>query len=170
MLKLLGPVGAAALALGGLAAAAPADAALGPDAARCRSGSAEPALLVNVSGFKNRRGEVRVKVFGSNPNEFMVRGKGVRRLDVPVTGAGVMPICVALPKAGTYALVVRHDADDNGETSWNDGAGYSNNPKLSLMSLKPPYRKVAVVVGNGVRSVDVVLNYRKGLSIAPIRS
>jgi uncharacterized protein (DUF2141 family) len=171
MLKLFGPVGAAALALGAsLAASAPAEAALGPDAARCRSGSAEPALLVNVHGLKNRRGEVRVKVFGSNPNEFMVRGKGVRRIDVPVTGAGTMQICIALPRAGTYAIVVRHDADANGKTSWNDGAGYSNNPGMSLMSLKPAYRKVAVSVGNGIRPVDVVLNYRRGLSIAPIRS
>ena len=37
------------------------------------------------------------------------------------------------------------------------------------MRLKPPYRNVAVSVGNGVKPVDVVLNYRKGLSIAPIR-
>ena len=171
MLKLFGPVGAGALALAAtFAFAQPAGAVLGPDAARCRSGSAEPALLVNVTGLKNRRGEIRVKVFGSNPDEFMVRGKGVRRLDVPVTGAGAMQICNALPRTGTYAIVVRHDADANGKTSWNDGAGYSNNPSLSLMNLKPPYKKVAVAVGNGVRPVSVVLNYRRGLSIAPVRS
>ena len=171
MLKLFGPVGAAAITLAAtFAAAEPAGAVLGPDAARCRSGSAEPALLVNVTGLKNRRGEIRVKVFGSNPDEFMVRGKGVRRLDVPVTGAGAMQICIALPRTGTYAIVVRHDADANGKTSWNDGAGYSNNPSLSLMNLKPPYKKVAVAVGNGVRPVSVVLNYRRGLSIAPVRS
>jgi uncharacterized protein (DUF2141 family) len=146
MLKLLGPIGATALALAAsFAAAEPAGAVLGPDAARCRSGSGDPALLVNVTGLKNRRGEIRVKV------------------------AGAMQICVALPRPGTYALVVRHDADDNGKTSWNDGAGYSNNPNLSLMSLKPSYRKVAVAVGNGVRPVNVVLNYKRGLSIAPIR-
>lgn len=171
MLKVFGPVGVAAIALAAtFAAAEPAGAVLGPDAASCRSGSAEPALLVNVTGLKNRRGEIRVKVFGSNPDEFMVRGKGVRRVDVPVTGAGPMQICIALPRAGTYALVVRHDADANGKTSWNDGAGYSNNPGLSLMSLKPSYKKVAVAVGNGIRPVTIVLNYKRGLSIAPIRA
>ena len=169
MLKLFGPGGASALALAvTFAAAAPAGAVLGPDAARCRSGSAEPAVLVAVTGFNNRVGKLRVQVY-DGPNTFMVRGRKLRRIDLPITASGPMEVCVALPRPGAYAVVIRHDADANGKTGWNDGAGFSNNPRLSLMSLKPPYRKVAVSVGNGVKPVDVVLNYRKGLSIAPIR-
>ena len=56
----------------------------------------------------------------------------------------------------------------NGRSGWNDGGGFSGNPHLSLVNLKPSYRKVAVNVGNGVRPVDVVLNYKRGLSIGPI--
>jgi hypothetical protein len=53
---------AAALAtLGVVAPASAAEAALGPDAASCRAGSGEPALLVHVSGFKSRTGRVRVR-------------------------------------------------------------------------------------------------------------
>lgn len=170
MLKLFGPGGASALALAvTFAAAAPAGAVLGPDAARCRSGSAEPAFLVNVSGFKNRRGALRVQVYRADPGEFLVKGKGLRRVDLPISGAGPMEVCIAVPRAGVYAVAVRHDADGNGKSGWNDGGGFSNNPRLSLVGLKPSYRKVAVSVGNGVKPVDVVLNYRKGLSIAPIR-
>ena len=169
-MKLLCPISAAALGLAAsFAAAGPAEAALGPDAARCREGSSQPAFLVNVSGFKNRRGDVRVKVYGSNPNEFLVTGKGVRRIDLPITGGGTMQICVAVPRAGTYAIAVRHDADGNGQSGWNDGGGFSNNPRLSLVNLKPSFRKVAVSVGNGVKPVNVVLNYRKGLAIGPIK-
>ena len=63
---------------------------------------------------------------------------------------------------------VRHDADNNGKTNWNDGGGFSNNPKLSLLKLKPSHRAASVTVGRGIRTVPVVLNYRSGLSIAPI--
>jgi uncharacterized protein (DUF2141 family) len=168
MLKLFGPVGAGALALAAtFAAAEPAGAVLGPDAARCRSGSAAPAILVAVNGFKNRVGKLRVQVY-DDPKDFMVRGKKMRRIDVPLTGSGPMEVCVGVPRPGAYAIVIRHDADGNGKTGWNDGAGYSNNPHLSIVSLKPAFRKVAVNVGNGVRPVSVVLNYRRGLSIAPI--
>lgn len=168
MLKLSGSIGTAMLALAAsLAAPGPASAALGPDAARCRDGSAQPALLVNVRGFKARTGEVRIKVYGSNPDDFLVYGKGVRRIDLPVT-AGVMEVCVALPRAGVYAVAVRHDADGNGKTGWNDGGGFSNNPSLSVFNLKPNHRKAAISVGNGVKPITVIMNYRKGLSIGPI--
>jgi uncharacterized protein (DUF2141 family) len=168
MLKKSFPICAAALALA--LPAAPASAALGPDAARCRSGSAHPAFLVNVSGFKDRRGSLRVQIYGGNPQDFLARGKGLRRIDMPITPGGVMQVCVAVPRAGTYAIAVRHDADGNGQSGWSDGGGFSNNPSLSLLNLKPSYRRVAVAVGNGVRPVSVVLNYKRGLSIAPIGS
>ena len=166
MFKRLFPLCAAALAL--TVPTVPAAGALGPDAARCRSGSAQPAFLVNVSGFKDRRGSLRVQVYGSNPGDFLARGKGLRRIDLPLTSSGTMQVCVAVPRAGTYAIAVRHDADGNGKSGWNDGGGFSGNPHLSLVNLKPPYRKVAVSVGNGVRPVDVVLNYKRGLSVGPI--
>ncbi len=158
---------AAALALAVAMPAAPSAAVVGPDAARCRSGSGQPALLVAVSGLRNRQGSVRVQVY-HNPGDFLVRGKWVKRIDVPVVPNGAMQVCVALPGAGTYAVAVRHDADANHKTGWNDGGGYSNNPPLSITNLKPPYKKVAVNVGNGVRPVNVVLNYRQGFSVRPI--
>ena len=165
MLKLMLTVAAAALAF--TAAPAPAQAALGPDAASCRPGSNSPAVLVNVSGFKTRAGRVRVQLYGSNPDDFLAKGKKLRRIDLPVTGSGPMRVCVALPKAGRYAVAVRHDIKANG-SDWGDGGGFSNNPKISLMSLKPKYQQVAIAVGRGVKPVDVVLNYRNGLSIGPV--
>jgi uncharacterized protein (DUF2141 family) len=157
------------IAAGALASVAPAtaaDAALGPDAASCQSGSSEPAVLVNVSGFKSRTGRVRVHVY--NKSNFLVKGERVRRIDLPVTSA-TMPICVSLPGPNAYAIAVRHDVNGNSKSGdWSDGGGFSRNPKLSLLKLKPAFSDVAVPVGKGVKPVNVVLNYRHGLSIAPV--
>ena len=103
MLKLLFPSTAAALALAASFATplAPAAAALGPDAARCRSGSGEPALLVNVSGFKNRVGKLRVQLYGGDPKTFLERGAKLKRIDLPVTRSGAMNVCVAVLCTGT---------------------------------------------------------------------
>jgi uncharacterized protein (DUF2141 family) len=166
MLKLFASAAAAALALA--ASAAPAQAALGPDAPSCRSGSNDPAVLVNVTGFKHRNGKLRVQLYGSNPADFLAKGKKLRRIDLPVTGSGPMRVCVAVPRAGNYAVAVRHDADGNGKSGWNDGGGFSRNPRVSLIDLKPSYQEVAIPVGKGVKPVDVVLNYRQGLSIGPV--
>ena len=167
MLKLIVPTAAAALAL--VATAAPAEAAaLGPEAPSCRAGANDPAVLVNVTGFKNRNGRLRVQLYGSNPADFLAKGKKLRRIDLPVTDSGSMKVCVAVPKTGNYAIAVRHDADGNGKSGWSDGGGFSRNPSISLLDLKPSYQEVAIPVGNGVKPVDVVLNYRRGLRIGPI--
>jgi len=148
------------------AQASPAQAILGPDAAACRGSG--PAILVNVNGFKARTGNIRVNVYGSDPSRFLARGQYVRRIDLRVTGSGTMPICVSVPRAGRYAVAVRHDVSGNG-SDWGDGGGFSRNPRLSLTNLRPSYQNVAFNVGAGVQPVNVVLNYRFGLSIHPVR-
>ncbi|WP_243451069.1 DUF2141 domain-containing protein [Sphingosinicella sp. CPCC 101087] len=166
MLKLTAKA-AAALGLALAAQAAPAQAALGPDAAACRSGDG-PAILVNVDGFKARTGNIRVNVYGSDPAKFLERGQYIRQINLPVTRRGAMPICVSVPRAGRYAVAVRHDVDGNGRNSWNDGGGFSRNPNISLTNLRPNYGNVAFNVGGGVQNVNVVLNYRFGLSVRPV--
>ena len=163
MLKKMLPFLAGALAL---AAPAAGQAAMGPDSASCRSGAGEPAMLVNVSGFKSRTGRVRVQVY--DQSNFLMKGERVRRVDLPVVSQA-MPICVALPGPGTYAVAVRHDVNGNNKSGdWGDGGGFSRNPKISLLKLKPKFGEVAVPVGNAPKSVSVVLNYRSGLSIGPV--
>jgi len=167
MLKLTAK-GAAFVALAAIAQPGTAQAALGPDAASCRAGSDGPAVLVHVNGFKARSGNIRVNVYGE-PSTFLQRGRYVRQINVPVTRAGAMPICVALPRTGSYAVAVRHDVDGDGN-DWGDGGGFSRNPRLSLTSLRPRYQNVAISVGANVHPVHVVLNYRFGLSVRPVRS
>lgn len=138
---------------------------VGPDAARCSSG---PALLVGVSGLKSRIGTLRVQLYGNNPADFLAKGKRLRRIDVPISGSA-MDVCVALPGPGRYAVAVRHDADGNHKSGWNDGGGFSRNPAIKLTSLKPRHSQVAIDAGAGVQRVPVVMQYRQGLTIGPIR-
>lgn len=166
MSKLLGTLIAVPLAL--MASALPAQASvLGPDAPVCNAGN-KPAVLVRVDGFKAHTGKLRVQIYGGNADEFLEKGKWLKRVDLPVTAAGPMTVCVALPAPGNYAIAVRHDVDGNGKSGWSDGGGFSRNPRLSLTSLKPKHSAVVIPVGATARPVDVVLNYRSGLSIKPV--
>jgi uncharacterized protein (DUF2141 family) len=137
------------------------------DAAACARG--DSAVLVRVAGLKAPRGTVRVQIYGSNPADFLAKGKKLKRIDVPASG-GRVDVCVDLPGPGNYAVAVRHDLDNNGKSGWNDGGGFSRNPRISLVHLKPSFNDVVIQVGRGVRTVDVTLNYRRGLSIGPVES
>ena len=149
------------LALPTLTTAAP----VGADAARCQAGG--PALLVAVRGLKAPSGRLRVQTYGARPADFLAKGRKLRRVDLPVT-ATAMDVCIALPGPGRYAVAVRHDTKTNG-SDWNDGGGFSRNPRLSLFNYEPKHSQVAIDVGVGVIRVPVVMQYRNGASIGPVR-
>ena len=154
-----------------LGAGAAQAAVLGPDAAACAPGASGASVLVKVDGFKARTGDLRVQIYGSNPADFLAKGRRVKRIDVPVTArAEPMEVCVALPQPGNYAVAVRHDVEGDGKSGRNDGGGFSRNPGLSVFSMKPKYEDVVISVGSEPRRVNVVLNYFQGLSIKPIKS
>ena len=138
---------------------------LGADAAACHAGHSS--ILVNISGFTQRTGNIRVALY-NNPSTFLDRGATMRKVNVRVTPNGPMRVCIAVPQPGRYAVAVRHDVNgDNARRDWNDGGGFSRNPRLSLLHLRPSFNDVAVNVGGGVLGVNVVLNYRFGLSVHP---
>jgi len=161
---------AATAALAAATAATPAAAQeiLGPDAAACRAGSPGPAALVRIYGFKDRGGTLRVQLYGNNPDDFLAKGKKLKRIEVPVADSGDMNVCIDLPSYGEYAVAVRHDRDGNRKSGWNDGGGFSGNPKISLTNLKPDYEDASFAARQGVTVVDVVMNYRSGLKIKPV--
>ena len=151
-----------------LPAARPAHAeVLGSDAAACRAGAPGPAALVHVEGFTDRKGRLRLQYYTDKPDEYLVTGKYLRRVELPVTPDGTMTLCITLPGPGRFAFVALHDRDENGKLSiWSDGIGFSNNPRLGLA--KPAARLTAVDAGTGVTELTIVLNYLRGLSVRPI--
>lgn len=138
---------------------------VGKDAARCEGGG--PALLVNLRGVKARRGSINLYLF-NGPGAWLKSGQRVNRVNVPASAAQ-LDVCVAVPRPGTYALAVRHDINGSKSSDLNDGAGFSRNPKLSLTRLRPAFGQAALAVGPGVTRVPVVLQYRQGLSVGPIK-
>ena len=170
MSKSLASIGFAVL-LASFLALVPANATiLGQYAAACTAGASDSAVLVRVSGFKARTGALRVQLYGNNPADFLEKGKKLARIDLPVTAAGPMAVCVKTPGNGAYAVAVRHYVEGPPKSgfNWNDGAGFSRNPHISLLALRPKLSEVLIRV-NGHAAVDVVLNYRQGLSVGPIR-
>jgi len=141
---------------------------VGADAAACSDPSAA-AVRVHITGFKTGDGSVRVQAYGSNPADFLATGKWVRRVEVQLQGRRSLDVCLRLPHFGDYAVAVRHDANANRKSDWNDGGGFSRNPRLSLFHLKPAYADVAVTVSRDTPAIPIVMNYRQGFSIAPMR-
>lgn len=148
-----------------------AQAALGPHADICESNGS--AMLIQIEGFKARTGKVRVQLYASDPSTFLEKGKYLDRIELPVSPAGQMRVCVPVPAPGSYAVYVRHDLDGNGKSNSKDGGGFSGNPDVSLSDLvtkkKPSMSKVQVTVGSETRPVKVILNYVQGLSFQPLK-
>lgn len=147
----------AALALAPAAVAAQAS-LLGLDAAACGARARGTAILVSVEGLRARMGSIRVSLYANDEAAFLARGRSLRRVDVPVSGAGPMAVCIAAPGPGRYAVAVRHDENGNGRTDLADGGGFSRNPPLSLLS-RPRLEEVAIDVARGVNRIQVRIVY-----------
>ena len=134
---------------------------------------AGPALRVQVDGFANRQGAVRVRLFGPPTSSYFDKKRAVIRYEVPVPRSGPVAFCLPVPKAGVYAVDVRHDVNGNGKTDRADGGGASGNPSMSLTGMilgrKPNPNTVGVAVGNDTRDVRVTLLYLQGTSFRPAR-
>ncbi|MCY7280447.1 MAG: DUF2141 domain-containing protein [Sphingomonas bacterium] len=130
-----------------------------------RGGS--PAILVRVAGLKSGAGKVRVQAYGPGAAKYFKKGQWAGRVDVPLSGRRSVDICLPLPAAGHYSIAVRHDANANKKSDWNDGAGFSRNPKLNLLS-RPSFAQTAVAVQRGPARINVVINYRQGMTVGPI--
>jgi uncharacterized protein (DUF2141 family) len=152
------------LPLAALAVPAPAGAAMVGDVAACASG--EPSLKVRVSGLKEPRGTIRVRLYAEDG--WLKRGRSLSGIRVPVTGTA-MDLCVRVPSSGRYAVALHHDLNANRERDRSDGAGFSRNPRLSLIG-RPSFAGTRVEVGTGVTLIVIQMMYLRGLAIGPVRS
>ena len=137
---------------------------VGSDAGACLSG--KPSMLVRVSGFKQPSGTVKVALYAEQG--YLAKGGKLGKVVVPVRSTAPLDICIAVPKPGEYAVAVHHDLNGNGSKDASDGGGYSGNPRLSIMNLRPSFGRTVVHVGSAPRQVSVQLQYRHGLSIGPV--
>ena len=157
------------------AALIPSSPDLGKAEGRCRPGEPGPALLVAVQGLKDREGKLKLEVYPANDSDFLQddnvlvgQGKVFRRVEVPVPDSGPVELCIRVPAAGTYSVSLLHDRDGNRKFGWTiDGIGFAGNPKLGWR--KPKASAAEVVAGTGLTRLQIDLNYRHGLGVAPLR-
>ena len=149
---------------------------LGKAEGKCRPGESGPALQVEAVGLKDRTGNMKLEIYPANEQDFLAddnvlvaAGKTFRRVEVPVPQSGPVVLCVRTPGPGTYAVSVLHDRNGDRRFGWKiDGIGFSGNPKLGWGKPKASQSSVRVN-GGGVSRISVVMNYKSGLGVAPLK-
>lgn len=117
----------------------------------------KPRVLVKVEKLQSTEGNLRVQIYGDNPDDFLEKGKKLVRIDVPVDHK-TMRVCVPLPGLGNYAMLVMHDRNANGKADFmTEGFGFSNNPKLLLAP--PDLEETLFAARAGVVELTVSLFY-----------
>ena len=141
---------------------------LGSDSAAC-TGGAGPAIRANVSGRKDRSGELKLELYPASEADFLKddrdlikEGKFFRRIRVPTPQSGAIALCIKAPTPGRYALLFTHNRDGKNKCDfWVDGAGFPSNVKLGRT--RPKLGMAVINVGPGVTVTDIRAQYLRGL-------
>ena len=122
--------------------------------------SSPTSLQVSISGASSDAGSIRILVF-SKPSGFPDQVKqAVRSISLPPKSGKANFKLTDLP-AGTYAIGVIHDLDNNGKLSTNavgypiEKFGFSNNPKVYFSP--PSFEKASFVLGKTPMKVTISL-------------
>lgn len=158
--------GVAGLALAGttipLAAQAQTYARTGPNDLSLCAGGQGPAVRIAVSGLKSSNGNLFVRAYPANSNDWLKSKRYVIRVDA-APREGSMTVCVPLPAPGDYAIAVQHDANGNRKSDISeDGAGMSNNPRIKkfLGIPRPPsVDQARFTAGAGVTRMAIAIQY-----------
>ncbi len=157
------------------AASVPSSPDLGKAEGRCRPGESGPAILVTAMGMKDRQGRLKLEVYPSNDADFLQddnilinAGKVFRRVETQIAETGPVEMCIRIPGPGNYSVSLLHDRDNDRRFGWTiDGIGFTGNPKLGWS--KPKSASTRVVAGGGITRATIIMNYRSGLGVAPLK-
>lgn len=172
---LLAAIGAAALLPAMPVHARSGQAVLGSDASACEAGGG-PAIMVTISGLKDRKGRLKLELYPANATDFLradyeleKEGKVFRRVWADLPADGPVAMCIRAPRAGSYALWFTHDRDGKNKFNfWTDGGGIPSNVRIGAS--KPKYTAALVEVGSGVTTIAIRAQYLRGLSgLAPLK-
>lgn len=144
-----------------LAAALAAPAAAGEG--DCTGTASQTHLFVNVDNVRHSRGLIAVTLYTDDRRKFLARRGSLYVGRVPAR-QGRTRVCIHVPKPGTYAVAVYHDADADrsfdrtGLGLPDEGFGFSNNPP-TFFGL-PNFDRVRLRVPRSDLSTTVRLRYR----------
>lgn len=119
-----------------------------------------PAVWLHITEIDGSAGNLRVQLYRGTREDWLASGRWINRIEVPARN-GAMSICMPVPRAGSYAIAVRHDKNGNGKTDIStDGGGMSNNPSINIFNLgKPGIDKTRFSVGNEVKPMSIRMRY-----------
>ncbi|AUX68583.1 hypothetical protein CHX26_02815 [Porphyrobacter sp. HT-58-2] len=131
------------------------------DMSQCAAGKG-PAVRLTVSGLKSSEGNLFVRAYPANRDDWLKSKRYVIRIDARPQ-PGTMAVCVPLPAPGEYAIAVHHDVNGNRKSDLSDGAGMSNNPGirkiLGLVPRPPSVEKTRFSIDGGVSRMSIDVQY-----------
>jgi uncharacterized protein (DUF2141 family) len=122
--------------------------------------SNQTSLQVSISGANSDTGSIRILVFSKSSGFPDQVKQAVRSISLPPKSGKASFKLTDLP-AGTYAIGVIHDLDNNGKLSTNavgyptEKFGFSKNPKVYFGP--PSFEKAAFVLGKIAVSLEISL-------------
>jgi uncharacterized protein (DUF2141 family) len=131
--------------------------------AECTGTPSRTRLFVNVDNVRSSRGLIAVTLYTDERRKFLAKRGSLYVGRVPAR-PGRTRVCIHVPRPGTYALAVYHDADADrsfdrtGLGLPDEGFGFSNNPPTFLGL--PNFSRVRLNVPKTDLSTTVRLHYR----------
>lgn len=131
--------------------------------AQCTGTPSPIRLFVNVDKVRSSQGLIAVTLYTDDRRKFLAKRGSLYVGRVPAR-AGRTRVCIHVPRPGTYALAVYHDADSDrgfdrtGLGLPDEGFGFSNNPPTFLGL--PNFNKVRIQVPRTNLSTTIRLHYR----------
>ncbi len=120
-------------------------------------------VYVEISGFKNNKGLVRIVLFNQSKGFPSEHQYGLLTKSQPIDSSFITVIFDSLTD-GEYALSVLHDENKNGKIDTNflgipkEGYGVSNNVNPNLRS--PRFDEALFSLQNFIKKLKITLYYR----------
>lgn len=119
-----------------------------------------PAVMITLTGVRGSEGTMRVQLYRGIADDWLERGRWLNRIELPAR-AGSMSICMPVPSAGDYAIAIRHDVNNNGDTDIRtDGGAMSNNPSINIFNLgRPSINRTRFAIAQQVLPMNLRMRY-----------
>lgn len=119
-------------------------------------------LTVEIDGLKNKQGQVCASVFASSEGFPSDRDRSLKKQCTKISGTP-LPITFENLKAGSYAVAVFHDQNNDGTLNSNvlgipsEGFGFSRNPEIRTRAAK--FSEAAFLVAGPGTDIQIQLKY-----------
>ena len=128
----------------------------------CHGAPSNVRVFIDVEGVRSNHGFVVANIYGPDKRRFLEDNGWLDVWRDPAK-PGTQTMCLYMPAAGSYALVMFHDANANGDLDQGpfgiplEGFGFSNNVRPFLMA--PSLKSASFFAGPGDTRLQIRLHY-----------